>query len=102
MTEILMSGIDDGWLRENPAGYQLYRTIYGISVAHLMLYFIKHIRRHKCLEYAFFDKSGKETSSYVFRMHNNGKVSINKELYFNCYMDAWQYYQNLIYQEFIT
>ena len=102
MTEIPMSNIDNEWLLENPIGYQLYRTVYGISVAHLMLYFIKHIRRHKCVEYAFFDKFGNETSSYVFRMAKNGNVSMNQTLYFDSYQDAWQYYQDLLYQEFIA
>ena len=102
MTEIPMSNIDNEWLLENPFGYQLYRTVYGISVAHLMLYFIKHIRRHKCVEYAFFDKTGKETASYVFRMSKDGQVSINQTLYFDSYQAAWQYYQDLLYQEFIA
>ena len=102
MTEILTSNIDNEWLLENPFGYQLYQTVYGISVAHLMLYFIKHIRRHKCVEYAFFDKTGKETASYVFRMSKDGQVSINQTLYFDSYQDAWQYYQDLLYQEFIA
>ena len=102
MTEIPVSCIDSAWLLENPTGYQLYRAVYGISVAHLMLYFIKHIRRHKCVEYAFFDKSGKETTSYMFRMSKDGNVSINHTLYFDCYQDAWQYYQDLLYQEFIS
>ena len=102
MTEIPMSNIDNEWLLEKPIGYQSYRTVYGISVAHLMLYFIKHIRRHKCVEYAFFDKTGKETASYVFRMSKDGQVSINQTLYFDSYQDAWQYYQDLLYQEFIA
>ena len=101
MTEILTSNIDNTWLLENTTGYQLYQAVYGISVVHLMLYFIKHIRRHKCVEYAFFDKSGKETSSYVFRMTKDGKVSINQKLYFDSYQGAWQYYQDLLYREFI-
>ena len=102
MTEIPMSNIDNEWLLEKPIGYQSYRTVYGISVAHLMLYFIKHIRRHKCVEYAFFDKTGSETSSYVFRMSKDGQVFINQTLYFDSYQDAWQYYQDLLYQEFIA
>jgi hypothetical protein len=35
-------------------------------------------------------------------MAKNGNVSINQTLYFDSYQAAWQYYQDLLYQEFIA
>lgn len=97
-----MTDIDASWKLQNPAGYDKYFSIYKIRVVHLMLYFIKHLRRHKQIEYAFFDKTGTEVDSYIFVLAKDGSISTNHHQTFSTYMDAWRWYESKLYQEFIA
>lgn len=102
MTEI---SVDKKWEMEYPNGYKIYLAVYKQKIVHLKLWYLKHLRRYGKTNLYLLDRNGKlvEIIDFVLvdKKCNEGRTIISPGQEFNTIHEAWNYFQNLIFETII-
>jgi len=86
-----------------PKGNEMnYLDVYRLKLAHLKLMAIKKLRRYGIIRMNLLDMEGNKKSEIIMKVIGSKIIVLheNNIIKYDDMNTAWEYYQNLIYEEF--
>lgn len=95
---------DEKWQEEYPEGYSRYFSVYEQRIVSLYLWYLKHIRRYGYVKLFLLDDNKRILDTIYFILEDSkiqeGPTHVNGQLFPSIH-DAWNYYQNMIFNTLI-